>query len=144
MWIARFRLHTASYAKPYKALCSAVIGHRNSEDRNALITAVENQPITMSNSSLFSWRIAKILSSVKFMTTAKSRGHHLKHLPVTSAMGFGVKFQKYEFSSTQKLPLSQFIFYFLPSLVSFFRTSKFAAKYFTFRLVLIFARLTLL
>ena len=78
------------------------------------------------------------------MTTVKSRGHHLKHLPVTSPMGFGVKFQKLEFSSTQKLPLSQFIFFFLPSLVYFFRTSKFAARYFTFRLVLIFARLTLL
>ena len=78
------------------------------------------------------------------MTTAKSRGHHLKHLPVTSAVGFGVKFHKHEFSSTQKLPLSHFFFYFLPSLVSFFRTSKFAARYFTFFLILIFARLTLL
>ena len=49
------------------------------------------------------------------MTTAKSRGHHLKHLPVTSAMGFGVKFHKHEFSSTQKLPLSHFFFIFCPA-----------------------------
>ena len=64
------------------------------------------------------------------MTTVKSRGHHLKHLPVTSPMGFGVKFQKLEFSSTQKLPLSQFIFFFSAQPRLFFPNLKIRSKIF--------------